>query len=155
MNTFNNITNGVHMSDKRRRSDDFGFGVVAYKDRHNRCFECGEMTTGLHHVIPVVYGGTKQLPMCKLCHRKAHSVGPTSQPEMVKKGLEKARLRGAKFGAPVKVNEEAARTILEFRSEGKSMKAIAKLVGLSVGSVHKVINTPKDGETTYTYISFK
>lgn len=118
-----------------RRSDGFGYGVVAHKTKENKCFECGTLTKGMHHVIPVSSGGTKQLPLCELCHGKAHDFD-LRLASTVKAGLERAKARGVKLGAPSKITDEVALQILKLREDGLSYKKIALAVGLSVGSVH-------------------
>lgn len=36
------------------------------------CFECGDEATFQHHVVPESLGGTKTVPLCGICHPKAH-----------------------------------------------------------------------------------
>jgi hypothetical protein len=38
----------------------------------NECFECGAAAQHHHHVVPRSLGGTKTVPLCALCHGKAH-----------------------------------------------------------------------------------
>lgn len=73
----------------------------------------------------------------------------------VKAGLDAARRRGARLGAPVKTTEEKQAEALRLRHEGMSFKTIAEQLELSVGSVHKLIKkaeqglmlAPTDGQT--------
>ena len=58
--------------------------------------------------------------------------------QRVKAGLEAAKQRGTKLGAPKKLNDENTELILEKRKAGMSYRAIAKDLGLSFGSVQKV-----------------
>src|SRR5690606_17801849 len=60
----------------------------------------------------------------------------------VRAGLEAAKKRGVKPGAPQKVDREKQLTARRLRQEGHSYKAIAKELDLSVGSVHKLVNGP-------------
>lgn len=46
---------------------------VTYIDP-NICFECGAPATEQHHIIPVVRGGTKTIPLCSACHAKVHDI---------------------------------------------------------------------------------
>ena len=57
----------------------------------------------------------------------------------VRAGLDAARRRGVKLGAPAKVSEEKQREAIALKAEGLSYKAIATRLRLSVGSVHKMI----------------
>ena len=40
----------------------------------NICFECGAPATEQHHIIPVVRGGIKTIPLCSACHAKVHDI---------------------------------------------------------------------------------
>lgn len=54
-------------------------------------------------------------------------------------GLEAAKRRGVKLGPPRKLTPEVTGSIKKLRGDGKSFRAIAKEVGLSVGSVATVL----------------
>ncbi len=101
----------------------------------SNCFECGRLTTNRHHIIPVSRGGRNTIPLCPLCHRKAHNEdGETCyKSELILEGLARARAVGVKLGAPVKHCEP----LLPLYNKGMSLRQIAKRVGLSVGGVHK------------------
>lgn len=60
----------------------------------------------------------------------------------VKSGLDAARKRGTKLGAPVKISADKQSHARRLKSEGKSYKAIALELDLSVGSVHALVNGP-------------
>ena len=60
----------------------------------------------------------------------------------VKAGLDAARRRGVKLGAPTKINSDKQALARQLKADGRSYKAIAKEMGLSVGSVHKLITGP-------------
>ncbi len=57
----------------------------------------------------------------------------------VRAGLEAAKKRGVRLGAPVKVSNEKQQRARALRVEGKSFKVIAKELELSVGSVHRLV----------------
>ena len=38
------------------------------------CFECGEPAVHDHHVVPQAQGGTQTVPLCMVCHGKAHGI---------------------------------------------------------------------------------
>ena len=57
----------------------------------------------------------------------------------VKAGLDAAKKRGVKLGAPVKVDQDKLDEAIRLRAAGNSYKKIAKEIGLSVGSVHKML----------------
>lgn len=67
----------------------------------------------------------------------------------VRAGLDAARKRGVKLGAPSKVSEEKQKEARAMKAQGLSYKAIAVRLELSVGSVHKMIKEAekaKEGE---------
>lgn len=53
----------------------------------------------------------------------------------VKSGLEAAKSRGQKLGAPIRFSQEEVGKALRLRSEGKTYKQIAEILGFSVGRV--------------------
>lgn len=57
----------------------------------------------------------------------------------VKSGLDAARKRGVKLGAPQKRTEDRILAALHLRQQGKSLRDIAVELGLSVGSVHAML----------------
>ena len=58
--------------------------------------------------------------------------------DRVKAGLARARAQGKTLGRP-KVSPNIRQTILHARSDGLSIRNIAKAVGVSVGAVHGVV----------------
>jgi DNA invertase Pin-like site-specific DNA recombinase len=58
----------------------------------------------------------------------------------VRAGLDAARKRGVRLGAPLKISTEKQREARELKAQGLSYKAIAKALDLSVGSVHRLVN---------------
>src|SRR5262245_21614478 len=58
----------------------------------------------------------------------------------VRAGLDAARKRGVRLGAPAKVSGEKQREARSLKAQGLSYKAIAQRLELSVGSVHKLVN---------------
>jgi len=57
----------------------------------------------------------------------------------VKSGLEAAKKRGVKLGAPKKATPKKIAHILSLRQQGQNYQCVAKEVGLSVGLVHKIV----------------
>jgi hypothetical protein len=68
-----------------------------------RCWEC-ELETEIihnHHVVPKIRGGTKTVPLCEVCHSKAHHRDKNMNTSaLTKEGLRKAKERGVKLGNP-------------------------------------------------------
>lgn len=57
----------------------------------------------------------------------------------VRAGLDAARKRGVRLGAPVKVSLSKQQQARAMKAQGHSYKSIAEALDLSVGSVHKLI----------------
>jgi DNA invertase Pin-like site-specific DNA recombinase len=55
----------------------------------------------------------------------------------VKAGLEAARQRGVKLGAPCKISPELRERVQTLRKEGQSFRAIAQQLEISYGLVYK------------------
>lgn len=58
----------------------------------------------------------------------------------VRAGLEAARRRGVKLGAPRKVTDEQVLEASRLRLSGRTFKEIGRALGLSIGTVHRIIN---------------
>ena len=54
-------------------------------------------------------------------------------------GIKRAKSQGIKFGRKDVVDDDMELKIVELRHKGKSIRAIAKNVGISVGRVHRVV----------------
>lgn len=59
--------------------------------------------------------------------------------ERVGAGLERARKQGKTLGRPKKVNDDTVEAIMKARAEGKGIRAIAKEVGIGIGTVQRVL----------------
>lgn len=57
----------------------------------------------------------------------------------VRAGIEAAKKRGVRLGAPLKVDPVKQQTARQLQAEGKSYKAIAAALDISVGTVHKLL----------------
>ena len=61
--------------------------------------------------------------------------------ERQKIGIKRAMQQGVKFGRKDVVDEDIEYEIYQLRSKGKSIRAIAKEVGISVGRTHQVCSS--------------
>ena len=65
-----------------------------------QCFECCKPAEGWHHVVPKSRGGTKQIPLCGDCHKKAHHSNANMEHRtLTRAGLRRAKARGVKLGS--------------------------------------------------------
>lgn len=107
------------------------------------CFECGDIATENHHVIPKILGGTKTIPLCSPCHSKVHGFGKRRDniKRLTKEGLAKKKERGERTGQipfgfeldedgiHLRENEyeqEIISIVLSLRESGLTYKKIAK-----------------------------
>lgn len=64
-----------------------------------KCFECKNPATHKHHVVPESLGGTKTVPLCSLCHPKAHGEkGYWAVSDLIKAKLHARRAEGYRVG---------------------------------------------------------
>ena len=114
------------------------------------CFECGAPADHEHHVVPRSLGGTRTVPLCALCHGKAHGRerGFRNTPELTKAALARLKANGVQLGAaalgwrhtgevdaagrrlvePVASEAATVARILELRAEGRSLRAIGEVL---------------------------
>ena len=64
--------------------------------------------------------------------------------ERVKAGLDAAKARGVKLGAPTKKSEDIVNRAIELRDSGYTYKAVARKLSVSVGTIHSIIRKHKE-----------
>jgi len=68
----------------------------------DKCQNCGNEGEHLHHIVPLVVGGTNNLSnlavLCAECHGKVHGNKRLLSKELQRKGIESALKKGVKFG---------------------------------------------------------
>ena len=63
------------------------------------CFECGDYAVTFHHVVPMTRGGTRTVPLCGMCHAKAHHrEANMDTATLTKAALNAKRRRGERAG---------------------------------------------------------
>lgn len=109
------------------------------------CDTCGKDTDEItqHHVLPRGLGGqdlkTNIVHICIDCHNLIHNRINGYSSNLIKVGLKKLADSGRKLGPPVKINDEIKAACIEMKKTGMSYDAISVQVGLSVGSVYKMV----------------
>lgn len=107
---------------------------------YSACLECGSKNNIIaHHIIPQSLGGKKVVPLCETCHALVHEQAKVNLRTLTKKGLEKARANGKRWGrAPFGYTQgkgcwiindeqiEILRWIKERKDKGMSYGAIAR-----------------------------
>ena len=114
------------------------------------CFECGAPADHEHHVVPRSLGGTRTVPLCALCHGKAHGRerGFRNTRELTRAALARLKADGVQLGGaalgwrhtgkkdasgrctlePVASEAATVARILELRAEGRSLRAIVAVL---------------------------
>ncbi len=60
----------------------------------NKCFECDNIATENHHVIPQSMGGKRTVPLCPKCHGLVHGITRNDNlAELIRRGIEKKNSR--------------------------------------------------------------
>jgi hypothetical protein len=111
------------------------------------CFECGsDYGVEDHHIIPRSLGGTKTIPLCGLCHMKAHGIKSKRRnnlSSLIKNGLQKRKEKGLNVGRPVGSTKDILmspknKAIAELLLSSKTMREISDLVKTSTTQVMRV-----------------
>jgi hypothetical protein len=103
------------------------------------CFECGKPKDEMHHVVPQLMGGINVIPLCGVCHGKAHGVNrKDGLSDLIKEGLTKAKDKGVKLGRP-KLSNEIDELIIKLHNNGLTQRKIATIVGVSHTTVGRQI----------------
>lgn len=92
------------------------------------CFECGSVFDHWHHVVPKSLGGTKTIPLCESCHSKVHNVQFLNHKDLTRKGIERARQNGVRFGNDITytIDHPAVRFIMNHVDAGNSFHSAAR-----------------------------
>jgi hypothetical protein len=93
------------------------------------CFECDEPAEHHHHVVPVVAGGTRTVPLCARCHGLVHGINyGTNHIGATIAGIANARARGVTLGAPRLLARPAMAAAVEraraLRASGLSLRDV-------------------------------
>ena len=132
-----------------------------------KCFECGTSECiQHHHIIPRSLGGTKTIPLCSICHGKAHGIKRNKQIDigrLTKEGLMRAKARGVKIGNPRP--EEAlkkGRAVVQKKADTFALQIMPIIKpmlssGMSQSAVARALNesdikTRRNGSWTHTSI---
>jgi hypothetical protein len=106
-----------------------------------KCFECGGESAADHHVVPRSRGGTKTVPLCGVCHAKAHhrrknmATSGLIKDAMARKKHAGERVGKIPFGFDLAADgiqlvknageQEVLDLVRQLRESGESMRAIA------------------------------
>jgi len=117
---------------------------------------CDKEATKEHHIIPVVSGvvtreqpfdptNNPKLDICDEHHDMIHEVekdyGGYSHRTLIKAGIEKARNKDPmrRWGRKKTITDEQETNVVQLRKSGLSIRKISSEVGISTGSVHRIL----------------
>ena len=97
------------------------------------CFECGKPAEHEHHVVPVVLGGKKKIPLCADCHSKVHA--PESS---ISRGLliHLGHKEGRRYP---KINFEKYHALLKMKESGLCGSECARRLGVSRETISNLL----------------
>ena len=119
----------------------------------NICFECGGTEhIHQHHIIPKSLGGTKTIPLCNMCHGRAHGKekgihkNPNEWKRLVKLGREKwiadggipGRTAGSTESIQKFMSKPDSKKIKQLVEYGHSVREISRMLEVSTSTVVKV-----------------
>ena len=117
------------------------------------CFECGSSEhIHQHHIIPKSLGGTKTIPLCNMCHGRAHGrekgiyKNPNNWKRLAKLGREKwianggvaGRKAGSVESTETFMNKPITKEIINLLEQGYSVRKIVEVLGASSKTIVKV-----------------
>ena len=120
------------------------------------CVNCGKNELdeiNYHHIIPLSLGGndieSNIVPLCSKCHDLLHfgqnDNGSFSHSQLIKSGIEKAKLQGKQIGRHTVTIENIPQTFKNYyysflKNKDKSITKASQELNLSRTTIYKYIN---------------
>jgi DNA invertase Pin-like site-specific DNA recombinase len=82
--------------------------------------------------------------ICEVCHGKVHNHAFLHQSQLIRSGLEQAKLAGKKLGRPPVISARLQTQISNCQKHGLSHRQIAKVLGISKNTVWRATALMKD-----------
>ena len=127
-------------------------GIYDYKFK-NGCVNCGAEASQLHHIVPLVLGGTNKdsniIALCSECHSKVHGLKMLkSHSKLVREGKKKAKKNNPNWseGRPKVYTKEQldhALSMLTINGGKYSYKEVEKLLNISKSTLIRENNKRK------------
>lgn len=108
-----------------------------------QCQNCANKGTQLHHIVPLVVGGTNNISnlalLCDECHGKVH--GKTFNTELQRIGIERAKAEGKYKGRPQKYTVDCPqiKQAVEMYLEGQAVTSICSTLKISKRTFYRRI----------------
>lgn len=107
-----------------------------------RCFECGRPSSHAHHVVPKVLGGTRTVPLCRVCHSLIHDIKLTKGMSLQRMGIEIAKKRGVYKGRKPGTFKARPALARELRALGNAPAEIMRAMGISRATLTRYLRAP-------------
>ncbi len=125
---------------------------------NNKCFECGDMTTFNHHVVPRSVGGKKTIKLCIKCHAKVHNINNCMDiSQLTKNALLKKKKNKERISGKIPYGYDLAANGINLKNNLKEQKIIAdiikmKFAGISFPKIAKLLTQNHVKTKTGQYI---
>jgi DNA-binding NarL/FixJ family response regulator len=115
------------------------------------CCNCGAPASHRHHIVPRSVGGTDRpsnlAPVCEACHSLIHGRGFVDHKRLSIEGQARARAAGKQIGRRKSFKPEQVQMAQFLKGQGKSVREIAKAIGLTKSVVGRLLTEPTAGES--------
>lgn len=117
------------------------------------CVECGkDRDLHWHHVIPRSRGGTFTVPLCERCHSSVHFDNPehfVQLSTLIRNGISESKKRAVSEGRTWNggrkpLSAETILNVIELHKEKKSIREIARMLGIGKTSVERILKNQKN-----------
>ena len=101
------------------------------------CVNCGRKSEQLHHIVPLIEGGTNKrsnvIQVCVDCHGKIHGRDFIKMRKLALEGKKRAKATNPNYkeGRPRKFDPKKIEEVLDFIELGHSFKEAAEIYGIS------------------------
>ena len=109
------------------------------------CFECGKPAEFDHHVVPAIYGGTKTVPLCAVCHSKVHGLSLLNHRTLTKAGMVRAKARGVDFARYKFDADKRALAVDLYRQRTHTVMEVCRTLGITKPTLYGYIREAEGG----------
>jgi hypothetical protein len=108
------------------------------------CCNCDRPATVVHHIVPRALGGSDGIrnlaSLCDECHGKVHDTDFVKRRRLSEASIAHRKATGGDLGGRRRsYTDEQAEMVRELREAGDSLRTIGKKLGLSLGTVQRVL----------------
>ena len=107
--------------------------------------ECDSMEVFAYLFDQGIISDDGTITVCDYHHNILHGIMKfqmANHNNLIKKGIQKARENGTKWGRPSIVDDDMKVKVLNFRKQGVGIKKIANTLNIGVGTVYNIMESP-------------